>query len=69
MTALNTDVAKTWAVAITWGEFEQAQPGLAEAGGALLYQFGVGLALLATVRRDGGPRVHPMCPRTHRGGL
>lgn len=28
----------------------------------MLYQFGVGLGFLGTVRRDGGPRVHPMCP-------
>jgi hypothetical protein len=27
-----------------------------------LYQYGVGLAFLATTREDGGPRVHPMCP-------
>jgi hypothetical protein len=54
---------------MTWGEFEQAQPGMAKAGRALLYQFGVGLAFLATVRRDGGPRVHPMCPLIHAGGL
>ena len=46
----------------TWGEFATGQPALAEAGRALLYQFGVGLAFLATVRKDGGPRVHPMCP-------
>ena len=57
------------AVAVTWGEFERAEPGLADAGRALLYQFGVGLAFLATVRRDGGPRVHPMCPLIHDGGL
>ncbi len=50
----------------TWGEFEQSQPSLAQAGRALLYQFEVGLAFLATVRRDGGPRVHPMCPLIHR---
>jgi hypothetical protein len=56
-------------VAISWGEFERARPGLADAGRALLYQFGVGLAFLATVRRDGGPRVHPMCPLIHGGGL
>ena len=37
-------------------------PHLAEAGRRLLYQFGVGLAFLATVRADGGPRLHPMCP-------
>jgi hypothetical protein len=46
----------------SWAEFETSRPDLAEAGRALLYQFGVGLAFLATVRRDGGPRVHPMCP-------
>ncbi len=34
-----------------------------------MYQFGVGPAFLATVRRDGGPRVHPMCPLIHHGGL
>jgi hypothetical protein len=63
------DRTQTWAVAVAWGEFEQAQPGLAKAGRTLLYQFGVGLAFLATVRRDGGPRVHPMCPLIHQGGL
>jgi len=47
---------------LTWPEFRQARPDLAESGKALLYQFGVGLAFLSTVRRDGGPRVHPMCP-------
>jgi hypothetical protein len=46
----------------TWGEFAAARPDLAEAGRDLLYQFGVGLAFLATVRSDGGPRVHPICP-------
>jgi hypothetical protein len=54
---------------LTWGEFERAEPALAEAGRALLYQFGVGLAFLSTVRRDGGPRVHPMCPILHGGGM
>lgn len=29
---------------------------------ALLYQHGLGLGFLATVRSDGGPRVHPICP-------
>jgi len=46
----------------TWGDFAAARPDLAEAGRDLLYQFGVGLAFLATVRPDGGPRVHPICP-------
>jgi hypothetical protein len=53
---------------VSWAEFEQSQPGLAAAGRALFYQFGVGLAFLATVRRDGGPRVHSMCPLIHGGG-
>jgi hypothetical protein len=47
---------------LTWAEFAHARPDLAEAGRRLLYQFGVGLAFLATVRADGGPRLHPMCP-------
>ena len=46
----------------TWNEFEQANPVMAEAGRKLLYQFGVPLGYLGTVRKDGGPRVHPMCP-------
>ena len=46
----------------SWAEFHQARPDLAEAGRRLLYQFGVGLAFLATVRPDGGPRLHPICP-------
>src|SRR6266542_1688693 len=46
----------------TWGEFAQRRPDLAADGRALLYQHGVGLAFLATLRRDGGPRLHPMCP-------
>lgn len=54
---------------LTWGEFRNARPDLAEAGRALLYQFGVGLGFLATVRRDGGPRVHPMCPIITGDGL
>src|SRR5262245_12682487 len=35
---------------------------MADQGRALLYQHGVGLAFLATVRLDARPRVHPMCP-------
>jgi hypothetical protein len=47
---------------LTWGDFAAARPDLAEAGRDLMYQFGVGLAFLSTVRRDGGPRLHPFCP-------
>lgn len=46
----------------TWREMADERPDLAAAGEALLYQVGVGLAFLATVRADGGPRLHPMCP-------
>ena len=47
---------------VTWKEFAAAEPDLAEAGRSLLFQFKVGLAFLATVRRDGAPRLHPVCP-------
>jgi len=46
----------------TWGEFSVAAPALAAVGRAQLYQWNIGLAFLATVRADGGPRVHPVCP-------
>jgi hypothetical protein len=52
----------------TWSEFEQADPTMAAAGRKLLYQFGIGLGYLATVRKDGGPRVHPICP-SRRGAV
>lgn len=52
----------------TWGEFSKLRPDLAEAGAALLYQHGVGLGFMSTIREDMGPRVHPMCPLlTHDG--
>jgi hypothetical protein len=47
---------------LSWSEFGRQRPDLAEAGRALFYQVGVGLAFLSTVRADGGPRLHPMCP-------
>ena len=46
----------------TWRAFQEQRPDLAGAGRDLLYQVGVGLAFLATVRPDGGPRLNPMCP-------
>jgi hypothetical protein len=54
---------------VTWKDFAAAAPDLAEVGGRLLTQFGVGLAFLATVRADGGPRLHPVCPVLSGGGL
>ena len=47
---------------VTWKEFAAAEPDLAESGRSLLFQFKVGLAFLATVRGDGAPRLHPVCP-------
>ena len=47
---------------VAWKEFAAAAPDLAETGRALLQQFGPGLAFLATVRSDGAPRLHPVCP-------
>jgi hypothetical protein len=54
---------------ISWSTFAQERPDLAEAGRGLLYQFGVGLAFLSTVRPDGGPRLHPFCPLIIEGRL
>ena len=44
----------------TWSELVEAQPEIGAAGVALLEKHG--LAYLATVRADGAPRVHPVCP-------
>ncbi|MEZ4617925.1 MAG: hypothetical protein R2867_20785 [Caldilineaceae bacterium] len=43
----------------TWQEFAQQAPALANFGKE---RFGGGVAYLATVRADGGPRVHPVTP-------
>ena len=53
----------------TWKEFKAAQPSMADEGRALLYDVGVGLGFLATVRGDGGPRLHPICPLVSDDGL
>ena len=47
---------------LTWAEFRSARPDLEAAGRRLFYNYGIGLGFLATVRPDGGPRVHPVCP-------
>lgn len=54
---------------ISWNQFAQQEPALAAAGRAQLYQHGLGLGFLATVRKDGGPRVHPVCPVISAAGL
>ncbi len=53
----------------TWGEFERRQAELAARGRQILYNFGVPLGYLATVRTDGGPRVHPFSPILFQDGL
>ena len=47
---------------VSWSEFERCAPEVAEAGKELLFQYGPGIAFLATVRKDGAPRLHPICP-------
>lgn len=54
---------------LSWIEFARVRPDLAEAGRGSFYQYGVGLGLLATVDRRGGPRVHPVCPLIGEDGL
>jgi len=54
---------------LSWSEFENHVPHIAKPGYELLYQYGLGLGFMATVRKDGGPRVHPCCPIVHQGGL
>lgn len=44
----------------TWLEFESAAPAVASRGRELLYRNGDGEALIATVRGDGPPRIHPV---------
>jgi hypothetical protein len=56
-------------VVARWSEFAVAAPRLADAVHGLLHQYGPGLGYLATVRADGGPRVHPVSPVVHDGGL
>jgi hypothetical protein len=46
---------------LSWRELGRLRPDLTQAGRDLFCQFGVGLAFLATVRRDGAPRLHPIC--------
>jgi hypothetical protein len=47
---------------VSWLQFVAAAPGLAAQVRALFQQYGQGLGYLATVRPDGGPRVHPVAP-------
>lgn len=53
----------------TWTEFSSAAPTLAASIRGLVHQFGPGFGYLATVRTDGGPRVHPVSPLITGDGL
>jgi len=54
---------------VSWSELEKRTPAIAEAGRKLIHQHNIGLAYLATVRKDGAPRLHPICPTVFEGGL
>ena len=51
----------------SWQAFAEAAPEMAAIGLRLLEKHG--LAYLATVRKDGAPRAHPVCPFIGRGRL
>jgi hypothetical protein len=53
----------------SWSDFAVASPRLAADVRALLELSGQCFGYLATVRRDGGPRVHPVSPVIAEGGL
>jgi hypothetical protein len=54
---------------LTWKQFAATRPDLARLGAAFLFEFNVGLGFLGSVRPDGGPRVHPICPLLTGEGL
>lgn len=55
--------------AVTWGDFTRAAPQLSAQVRELFEQYGQAFGYLATVRPDGGPRVHPVAPVITDGGL
>jgi hypothetical protein len=44
----------------SWHEFSLEEPELAKFGQRLLFQSRIGRAFLATIRKDGAPRLHPI---------
>ena len=44
----------------SWAQFAAARPDLADVGRSLIGPRDI--AYLGTIRKDGGPRVHPVCP-------
>src|SRR5215475_2781606 len=53
----------------SWDDFSASSPALAAEVRALLEQYGRAFGYLATVRPDGGPRLHPVSPVIAEGGL
>lgn len=53
----------------SWSDFAAAAPRLAIEIHNIIHQYGQGFAYLATVRPDGGPRLHPVSPVIAEGGL
>jgi Pyridoxamine 5'-phosphate oxidase len=55
----------------TWREFEESAPHLAAIGRKALWheKQGLNFAFLATIRKDGSPRLHPVCPTICDGRL
>src|SRR4051812_44007159 len=53
----------------TWSDFASAAPALAESIRTTFHQYGAGLGYLATIRPDGGPRIHPVSPSIVGGRL
>ena len=51
--------------ALAWADLEREAPEIAAVGGRLFARHEV--AYLATVSRDGRPRVHPFCPAIAEG--
>jgi hypothetical protein len=45
---------------VSWGAFEAAAPGLAAEAHRLIFRSGQGSVVLATVRGDDPPRIHPI---------
>jgi hypothetical protein len=50
----------TTAPTISWSELEAAAPDITSEGRRLFYARGEGAAMLATIRGDGLPRIHPV---------
>jgi Pyridoxamine 5'-phosphate oxidase len=53
----------------TWGEFAAKEPDLAGTGKQLLFQSRMGLAFLATLRKEGAPRLHAVSLVISKGHL